>query len=203
MSLKSFDNVMLTREITVMNLSKNKLKSIPDEIINLWPNLTELNVSENYIEKLHEDMQKLSELRVLDLSCNGITYVTQLKNNLKLNKLLLRRNRLKTIEYLNQNKELEVLDYSENELTTLNEWEYNLPTSIIEFNLSGNQIKSILAPRTLFWLSKLQKLSFADNPFTKTLHTNKIDVIHFILSLLIDWSLKYINDKKLSHNDFK
>ena len=117
--------------------------------------------------------------------------------------MFLKRNRLKTIEYLNQNRELEVLDYSENEVTTLNECEYNLPTSIIDFNLSSNQIKSILAPRTLFWLSKLEKLNFTDNPFTKTLSSNKIDVVHFILSLLIDWSLKHINNKKLTHTDFK
>ena len=194
---------MLTREIVIMNLSKNKLKAIPDEIISSWPWIIELNLSENYIEKLHDDIQNLVELQILDLSNNGITYVTQLKNNLKLKKLFLKRNRLKTIEYLNQNRELEVLDYSENEVTTLNEWEYNLPTSIVEFNLSGNQIKSILAPRTLFCLSKLERLNFSENPFTKTLSSNKIDIVHFILSLLIDWSLKFVNDKKLTHTDFK
>ena len=92
---------------------------------------------------------------------------------------------------------------SKNELTTLNECECNLPTSIISFDLSSNHLTSVLSPRTLSCLSKLQKINFSQNPLLMKLKTNKIDEIGFILSLLLDCNLKYINGKKLVHSDFK
>ena len=80
-----------------------------------------LDISDNYIEKLPDNISKLPDLEELNISNNGLVRVTQLKHNLNLKKLLIRHNRLTTIEYFNQNRCLEYLDLSENELTTLNE----------------------------------------------------------------------------------
>ena len=65
------------------------------------------------------------------------------------------------------------------------------------------KIKSILAPRTLFFLNKLEVLDFANNPFVEILKSKKIDVKRYILSLLLECSLKVVNGVKLIRDDFK
>lgn len=203
MGLKSTENIKIGSNIKIIDLSHNKFKIIPDKIFINCVNWVNLNLSDNYIEKISDEISKLSLLEELNLNNNGLMHITQLKHNACLKKLHLRHNKLTNIEYFNQNRELEFLDISENELTTLNECEYNLPTSLKTFLLSKNQITAILSPRTLFCLQKLENADFSENPFVTILKSRKIDCIHFILSLLLECNLKFINDQKLAHKDFK
>lgn len=98
-----------------------------------------------------DSIGKLADIRVLNLAHNGLNRIAQLKNWVKLSELRLGQNKLETIEYFNQNRELEILDLSENFLTTLNECEYNLPSSIKEFYLSGTFDKSVLSILNLIY----------------------------------------------------
>lgn len=67
-----------------MDISKNKLKEIPEVVFDTCFNLIELNASNNYIEKLPDSISKLTNLQTLNVSSNGLSYASQLKQNAKL-----------------------------------------------------------------------------------------------------------------------
>ncbi|NEP52451.1 MAG: GTPase, partial [Moorea sp. SIO3C2] len=66
------EEVFEIKQIKVLKLSHNEIKTIPDSIVNL-SNLSELDLSFNKLTELPECIGNLSNLTTLDLSFNKLT----------------------------------------------------------------------------------------------------------------------------------
>lgn len=159
----------------VLQISDRKLKEIPLEVLNLEDNLRNLDLSKNKISCIPDDINRLKHLKQLNMSVNNVGIlpesmgtlkkleVLNLSNNLisSLPQCLTNLNNLKQI-YLSHNKikefptqllclnNLEVVDLSNNKITRIPEGMLNFYAA--ELNLSQNEISTLsedlhLAPK--------------------------------------------------------
>jgi len=186
--------------ITLINLdlSQNKLKKLN---LTKFTNLTTLNLKQNLFEGLPDLSKDLSKLSKLDLSMNKLkSFDSRLLNTAKnsLTSLDLSNNSInaidllnfKNLEYLNLEKnKLKVIDISQNnKLTTLllssNKLTQILyiPTTLIEINLSGNDIKQFKSYDILYkFTSRAKILNLSNNglsclELTRFTHVNHLDI---------------------------
>lgn len=105
-----------------LNLSKNKLKMFPMEILK-FKNLQELDLSKNKLDSLPEQIGLLAHLQILNISGNKLIYLPDSIGELKnLKKLAGSRNSLLALpKRIGDLQNLEILDLWENELTTFPE----------------------------------------------------------------------------------
>ena len=109
-------------------LKKGKLKEIPMDKLVLFPNLQYLDLSKNKIDSIPKSIDKLDRLVVLDLSVNKIVRPPEeLYNLTQLQCLKLGRNRIDYVSFNIQNlQELIYLDLWSNEFIHLPEEIKNL-----------------------------------------------------------------------------
>ncbi|XP_042190009.1 toll-like receptor 8 [Callorhinchus milii] len=113
--------------LTLLNLSENKLKSIPSEAYeNLPKNLSFLSFSYNSLETFEwQKLQMFKNLRILDLSYNKLTTAPRKLNNCtkSLERLLLSHNSISQLpeKFLPFGMSLKYLDLSYNKIKMLNQ----------------------------------------------------------------------------------
>ena len=144
--LQKFDSrILKLRHLNTLDLSGNKLSSLPDSLETL-ENLRCLNLSHNQIQLFPECITRgacAERLRVVDLSSNQITYIPKRIQTMRnLNSLKLNRNSLASIPHsFGSIKELRRLELSNNQLMCL-PWSFTQ----LEFDfldVSGNQFEAM------------------------------------------------------------
>ncbi|CAK1599652.1 unnamed protein product [Parnassius mnemosyne] len=132
----------LSEHLRNLDLSKNKISSVPDDISRL-KNLKQLNLSANHIEVLPDSLIYLKKLEMLNVSNNSISSLPSHFSNL---------NNLKQV-YLSHNKftefpsqllclnNLEVVDLSNNKITRIPDGMSDFYAA--ELNLSQNEISNL------------------------------------------------------------
>ena len=90
-NIHSFDKISLCKNIEYLNLCNNKIKLLPDDIINLIK-IKYLIVSNNLIIEISDNLSQLENLEYLDLSSNQIEKLPDLSSLTKLKYLNLSYN---------------------------------------------------------------------------------------------------------------
>ncbi|CAK9809673.1 Leucine-rich repeat-containing protein 28 [Anthophora plagiata] len=142
-------------------LKRNKLTTLPTWIMELY-NITNLYIFGNLIKEIPPELCQMSQLIVLDLSCNCLEQIPPCIGNLvSLKSLSLNQNLLKKLPIeMNQMHNLEVLSLSENEFVALPEWIGSLP-KLKELNADYNDLKEL--PNRLTLSSELSLISVCSN----------------------------------------
>lgn len=178
----------------------------------LQDNITQLNLSYNYLSNLDHQLTRFTNLRALDLSHNllkslpshlprslwevyaahnNITMLHKLDTayqwNLKV--LDMSKNSLQRTVFINNTLiSLQLLNLSHNQLWTV---PTNMPSNVLTIDLSYNSITQIL-PGTLERMPKLQALYLHSNKFTYIPNTAFDQIVHLREITLHDnpWSCK-------------
>ncbi|MBB3697679.1 leucine-rich repeat domain-containing protein [Flammeovirga yaeyamensis] len=128
-------------QLISINLNNNKIKAIDTDFCTHHPNLIALNLSQNYIEKVPEELDELQYLYELNLSQNKIKELPHSIYKLThLSKLNLRGNHISHISHqISELKSLKVLNLSLNQLTKIPKEFYDMK-NLETLDLSGNLI---------------------------------------------------------------
>lgn len=198
--------------LTVMNLSKNRLDNKSLAVVAQVQSLRELRMTENALEGLlNPSISGLQRLEVLDLSNNGISALPDSLGDLSnLQTLLLHSNRITSLpSTLFSSAALAVIDVSKNRLTgTLASNGISLPL-LKSLDVSHNALMSVLdgiASMTSLEslnvaenrLESLPDLSASANLITLTVTGNRVAAIHESLV-----ALQQLKNVDLSRNDLK
>jgi len=130
------------RNIKELNLSKNKLVDIEENIINILNRLVKLNISYNKLTCIPDSIGKLQNLTQLDLKSNEIDCIPL---------------------QLFQLKQLQELDLSFNKIKVIPS-KISMLVNLVELKLSRNKIQTI--PPEIGKLKNLRKLHIDDNQIT-------------------------------------
>ncbi|MEZ0395532.1 MAG: leucine-rich repeat domain-containing protein, partial [Anaerolineales bacterium] len=148
--------------LTELNLGGNHLPSLPPEIGNLT-SLTKLNLGSNHLTSLPPEIGRLTHLTALYLWNNQLTSLPPEIGNLSsLTELNLWGNQLTSLPpEIGELANLQTLLLWDNQLTSLPPEIGNL-TRLTELNLWGNQLPSL--PPEVWRLPRLVKLDISGNP---------------------------------------
>ncbi|XP_041974169.1 leucine-rich repeat-containing protein 57-like [Aricia agestis] len=132
----------LSDHLRNLDLSKNKIPGIPDDI-SKFKFIKQLNLSSNSIQNVPTALANLKKLELLNLSCNNIASLPDSFENLSnLKQLYLNNNKFKLFpKQILELKNLEVIDLSNNKLVSLPDGMSKLTAA--EMNLSRNEISSL------------------------------------------------------------
>ncbi|VVC91816.1 unnamed protein product [Leptidea sinapis] len=189
----------------VLQITNNKIKDIPEEVLNLSENLRNLDLSKNKISRISDEISKLKNLKQLKLDCNLIQDIPNSLTNLKKLELLnVSSNKISSLPqsfsyltnlkqvYLSNNnfthfptqlyglKNLDVVEISNNKISEVPRGMANFFAA--ELNLSQNEISSL--PDDFHQAPRLKILKLEENCLN-------LDAIH--PSLLRDSKLHTIN----------
>lgn len=146
----------------MLNLSHNKLKSLPTEIQYLL-NVSNLNLMKNCLTSLPNEIVLLNNLKVLDLSNNLLESLPSDFSKLKkVEQLNLTQNKLECLPDLSGCLSLKDISLANNKLTEVPK---GLPETISILKLSDNKIK-ILSDEVLL-VTKLERLDLTNNDLTQ------------------------------------
>jgi len=136
-------------------LDRNNINSLPDDLLRLLPNLSELSLRDNKFQAIPSSLILLSascpKLRRLFMSGNAIsTLPEELTADLQLGwatsltHLDLSCNRMTSFpgHFLNKLKNLEVLTLGNNKIKSLEDWG-SLPSTLIQLDLSENSLEHV------------------------------------------------------------
>lgn len=146
-------------------MKRNSLTTLPDNLAQKLPNLTELYLHSNNIVMIPEAIGNLARLQSLDLSNNSLLHLCPEIGRLKsLRHLRLSNNYLKSLPAeIGDLKHLETLEISLNQLVSLPSWLHRC-VSLQTLSAEHNQLSSI--PRHLCLLPRLDMLSLGANRLT-------------------------------------
>ncbi|XP_045462948.1 leucine-rich repeat-containing protein let-4-like [Harmonia axyridis] len=177
------DTFSQLQNLTFLDLSNNNIEDIEEESFSGCVSLTYIDLSNNSLKKLSSSkFESLLYLQTLNLSRNSLEsmdsnwchHFHSLKN------LILDHNRISTVENCTSNFNIDVLSFSNNNITILNGPLF--PIKLRKLNLSGNLMK-VLKNRPFQLLKNLEFLDISKN---------KLDNLPFEL---------FVNLKKLSYLD--
>ncbi|XP_072113501.1 uncharacterized protein [Mobula birostris] len=134
-------------ELQALDLSANYLLEIQADLFGNLPNLTWLNLANNKFKTLPV-MRRHEKLTYLDLSNNELTVLQRTFNNFpRLDTLLLNNNRLQTLPstLLHPLHLLDVLDLSNNELSSLPLQLFKNHRKLTDLRLGHNKLKNLTA----------------------------------------------------------
>ncbi|PRP74980.1 small GTP-binding protein [Planoprotostelium fungivorum] len=128
-------------QLTHLDLSHNKLNTIPTDIFNQMKNLKELKLSYNRIEQIPDCISKALSLQVLYLDHNEITSLPEaLFDCMSMSLLRLDYNKLKEIpQGIERMASLRQIMASDNLIEEIPHHVYNLP-NLIQFSLERNPL---------------------------------------------------------------
>ncbi|KAM4602552.1 leucine-rich repeat-containing protein 28 isoform 1-T1 [Polymixia lowei] len=146
-------------------MKRNSLTTLPDNLAQKLPNLTELYLHSNNIVIIPEAIGNLARLQSLDLSDNALQIICPEIGRLRsLRHLRLTNNQLKFLPpEIGDLKDLETLDLSMNRLSALPERLHQC-LSLQYLTADHNQLRQL--PRQLCQLHSLKQLSLAANCLT-------------------------------------
>jgi len=132
------------KHLTLFEIQYNKLSNIPECIVH-FPNLRILNLSSNLITVITDEIGMLHHLQCLYLSSNQISSVSpSLSNLVNLTELHLYNNILTEIpECIGHLARLRTLDLSLNRISHIPDFVFNLANTLKYLNLSHNHISEI------------------------------------------------------------
>jgi hypothetical protein len=161
------------QKIAKLDVSSKGIAKLP-KYLNLFSNLTELNLSYNLLKTLPTEIKDLKKLKVLDLGYNAFTEMPEFVYQLdQLRVLNFEANNLKKISSSIGNlQELTDLNLFANQITELPQEIGNLK-KLIKLNLAVNQLKNL--PSTFEGLTNIEVLE---------LWLNKFDLIPKVISSL-------------------
>ncbi len=148
--------------LVLLDLSDNKLRSVPDDIFNL-PALQELYLNDNYIAHIPESIGNLGATLVrLHLHDNKLSTLPKSLANLGLlQHLCIDNNQFTTVPDVIQHlRALQELDADDNKITMVPDWIGNL-VNLLELDLSNNRISQL--PQSMHNLRNLQQLYLDKN----------------------------------------
>ena len=154
-------NTPVLTQVTVLNLRKNDLTVLPEEI-GFFTGLFYLDLQDNKLNSLPDSIGKLTALRMLDVSRNALTILpNSLGDLILLQSLDLCDNKLRTLpKAIEELSALEMVFLSRNLIRSLPRSIGNL-TLLKELELSFNQLTSL--PNTLDKLKSLENLDLLNN----------------------------------------
>jgi Leucine-rich repeat (LRR) protein len=176
------DVVKVKDNIRSLDVSVNKLKTIPD-YIGSFTNLKHLNLSSNRLHAIPDTVGNLKKLETLDVSCNLLTALpTSLSKLANLRTLTLKENALTSFPLQVVGlKHLEVIDLSKNKISEISDGIEDLQST--ELNLNQNQITKISS--SIASCPRLKVLRIEENclPITgippKLLSDSQVNLISF------------------------
>lgn len=158
--------LLLADSLEVLDLSRNKLSSLPPEIIQL-SKLKIIFASDNHFTELPEVLGQFAELEMIGFKANQIKHVPENALPMKLRWLILTDNQIEQLpSSLGERPLLQKLALAGNQLTSL-------PSTMSQarnlelIRISANKLTEF--PEQLFHLPKLAWLAFAGNPFTESI----------------------------------
>ncbi|XP_041050410.1 volume-regulated anion channel subunit LRRC8D-like [Carcharodon carcharias] len=154
-TIEEIENLQRLRKLFSLNLSSNKIRSIPDTF-SLISNLERFNISNNLIETLPNSMFTMQKLQHLDMSNNHLVVILPSIKYLKnLRYLDLSSNRLESLpDELFQCKKIKTLKLNENLLTSLS-GKIQQCSQLSRLELKGNPLDEL--PVEITQCSKLKQ----------------------------------------------
>lgn len=149
-----------------LNISNNHDKIIQPALFETLQNLTHLNMSQLYVERIPNEIGLLVKLEELDISLNMLTNLPKsIINLVELKKLEAQRNNIQEIPRdLGQAVHLNYLDLSLNKIKELPDEIVSLQ-NLQTLNLEGNEFVEV--PQVISALSNITSLNFAKNNITE------------------------------------
>ena len=177
-------------------LDNNKIQEIKGLF---FPNLEELNLSDNYIRKI-ENLEGLPKLKILNLSYNNIHILENIQKNIYLENINLSNQYIPNfiLFVINQNS------IANNPIKILNLENVNLTSITIPFypylqeiNVKNNQINEMMEILSIVKNSPyLRKINCLGNPF---ISDNKTNYRNFII--IAGQNLEEIDEKEVNENE--
>ncbi|MDZ4666484.1 MAG: leucine-rich repeat domain-containing protein [bacterium] len=144
----------------LLNLSDNKINQLPSGVKKLI-DLKELDLSNNEIKALPKAFAKLKYIEILDLSHNQLSDLgNYYPSGYYLKKLNISNNQIGSIIGLNQFKNLQYGNLSNNKIVEL-PMEISQLKKLISLDLSNNQL--LYLPKSIAGLTKLEELNLENN----------------------------------------
>ena len=160
-----------------------------------FPNLEELNLSDNYIRKI-ENLEGCPKLKILNLSYNNIHILENIQNNIYLENINLSNQYIPNFISF-------IIKPNNNPIKVLNLENVNLEFIPIifpyleEINIKNNQIKEMMEILTLVKNSLyLRKINCLGNPF---ILENKANYRNFII--IAGKNLEEVDEKEIKENE--
>ncbi|MDO9522118.1 MAG: COR domain-containing protein [Methanocorpusculum sp.] len=188
-------------EVQYLYLYGNNLQTFQrtlENIVNNFPNITDLDLRNNHLSSIPESIGKLTKLRKLDLRENTLTCIPDSIGTLtQLKEIYLSKNQISRISpALGKLSELERLDLGGNNLSSqeIQGWIEQL-VKLKNLDLRDNALDSI--PESFGTLSQLKILNLSNNYGIKTIDDLKpIGEIQQLSQLF----LNYTNIRKIPHS---
>jgi hypothetical protein len=149
--------------IQSLDLSSNKLLSLPEGLFSVLPLLQELYLERNGLTNLPSDISELTQLETLDLSSNRFDQIPECISTLqKLRNLVLNQNNITEIPaHISNLKALNVFRAEDNSITEISEDLLNNCLALREISLEGNKVSVV--PASISNLTGLRMISLANN----------------------------------------
>lgn len=166
-------------QLTFLDLSKNKITKVPNNLSKSFPKLENLNLSNNFISEIPENDDSNSvfpeTLKVLDLSNNLLDKITNSITNLpNLVNLNVENNKITNLPQLNQS--IKKLKASNNKICSVKEQELK---SLKDIDLSNNEIasfpteiKMLKGNSILLKRNQMSEINCSIIPISKVLSSN-------------------------------
>lgn len=181
LSKEQLKNATLLR---TLDLSKNKIKTVPKDAISTAPNLIFLDLSQNEIENIDSGALNSPALKYLYLAHNKLPSITNgaLSGAPKLQEVYLTNN---SIEVIQDDSlalpNLKVLQLNENKLVTLSPNLFTSAPNLERIDLRSNHLKHVLG--ALEMVPKLSKLQLDNNPTLRDLSLSSLLNLHALTLL--------------------
>lgn len=154
-------------EITIIDLSKNKLKNIPNGLTLLSHKISELNLSGNHLNEIQPFISQFKNIKYLNLSCNHLENLPdEISLLLTLREINIANNRLQKFpQCVYKLINLEIIIACDNKIESIDADEQGLAAlkRLATLDLSNNNLNHI--PPTLGNMTQLINLSLHGNCF--------------------------------------
>jgi len=164
LSPMSFVNLPNLKEL---RLSSNRLSVFSPMAFMGVPALSHLLLSDNLINNIN-GLQMFKELEVIDLNKNAMTTVPSFKDLIKLKRVHLDYNKIRSISTMtfSSNPNLQMISMQDNQISLIAKNSFEGLDQLVILYLGNNSLESI-EERTFYGMKNLQQLSLRNNSLVK------------------------------------